>query len=1143
MVDNPFTRALGIIELGRISDTPTATEPRGGRILDWLSAMINAFVDIAKDPYIVRLNVNSWTYNMTSFLLRTGKGKQTFYFMCQPILKEIADAVLKTKGKYGIDRTKTPTQLENEAIQSVLDRYDADGKLQKKYDYIIKDPQLAAREFQDLFTTYFDEDGNETSRLRNNLFSSKQSENPLSPMEEQVRVYYAWKALKPYADSLANLVKYSKIDTKKTGKSFAEQEVYYNGMIAMQDDPNFELGAVERFYNETFIRVKTDNAIPFGRSIFSNMLFRCTRQFSDNKNLMLSQLGRKDNANNQLLNPIIKGMEAQIKSKFFNDFVGTNDIDVWGMFTGKRSMAKRIDNFKQGILKGNPKLSHLLTNGEINNDFVNFLIPHINKNNGIDFIDTSMLLDVDQASANNLINYWRELIDDPNPDISNLFKDLVVYAFYTSGDNATMNSFFQYVPNSHKQQIGYIDFIRRQLNDFINDANRIDTDDIYLNNWQNDKIVKPVDWYAGRDNVPLMTINQTGVNTPNVVIGVRHGQGNPTIRPLNWLSVQGTKFPIFPPYIKMHDYRAYDVNNWHVYKLIGYSEMTDENNRFTYIPVYGLVQKKGYKKGGNTIVEYGRETDISLNREIVWNYENMFNNLDKLLSMVPEDFRQIYQLYISTMKRITELPSYMNQNYAKLEQDRVYDEDNTVNETDNDLPSSDNNSAPLAEAEEPRLLMEVREELRRQQVDINNTENTNNDPVNFSNQQESIATIESDKTILSNEELRKIRPYTGTGMPRIAVASEHTDPVFFSQRIIDILDGKLSVEDKFRNASYSGNDFAALYLITKHDGLPLKKLLEYKIPKIIHFSITGLGGTKYEPGVMKADDLLDRIADFIKQGLDPEMVTVRIDPIIPGVTPIFTVENIVKRASEMGIKNIRFSIMDQYKTTKQFMEQLGYDYSLYYDGNSLHAKPEVQQRIASIMLGFKEKYGVNLSTCAEPMAIPGISKEACLSVSAVNNALGTSISETATGKQRQLCSCYGGKTDLLRYDNKCASSCVYCYAHHNANANAMYYNADGTLKDTPLTRTKDVNSQQLINNPDNQIQSVDNLLTTDEEAIRIMDLYDYADKQIKPILDSMELTEDERVSYQNDLARMIRNENPTTREEVMGIVNKLICNL
>ncbi|EKC56722.1 hypothetical protein OBE_10918 [human gut metagenome] len=105
------------------------------------------------------------------------------------------------------------------------------------------------------------------------------------------------------------------------------------------------------------------------------------------------------------------------------------------------------------------------------------------------------------------------------------------------------------------------------------------------------------------------------------------------------------------------------------------------------------------------------------------------------------------------------------------------------------------------------------------------------------------------------------------------------------------------------------------------------------------------------------------------------------------------------------------------------------------------------------MLELKNKYKVNISTCAEPFNIEGISKEACLSVAAINNMLGTNIPETSTGKQRALCSCYGGKTDLLRYDNKCASSCIYCYAHHNNNKNLNYYNEDGTLKDNPFTRT------------------------------------------------------------------------------------------
>ena len=72
-------------------------------ILDWLSAMINAHVDVAKDPYIIRLNVRSLTYNMTNFLLRTGVGETTFYFLPQQILKDFAVEYDKYAGFYGVD--------------------------------------------------------------------------------------------------------------------------------------------------------------------------------------------------------------------------------------------------------------------------------------------------------------------------------------------------------------------------------------------------------------------------------------------------------------------------------------------------------------------------------------------------------------------------------------------------------------------------------------------------------------------------------------------------------------------------------------------------------------------------------------------------------------------------------------------------------------------------------------------------------------------------------------------------------------------------------------------------------------------------------------------------------------------------------
>ena len=346
-------------------------------------------------------------------------------------------------------------------------------------------------------------------------------------------------------------------------------------------------------------------------------------------------------------------------------------------------------------------------------------------------------------------------------------------------------------------------------------------------------------------------------------------------------------------------------------------------------------------------------------------------------------------------------------------------------------------------------------------------------------------TISSPNTILTNEEILTLHPFTGDDThPRIAVASEKTDPVFFAKYLEDFFSGKTTVKDRNGN-TLTANDIDALYIITKHDGLPMRRILSIQKPKIIHFSITTLGNTKYEPGVMKWQDMIERVGKFIKQGLDPNMVTLRVDPIVPGVTQIKDVDALIKRASEFGIKNVRFSVMDYYRTTSIFMKNLGYNYEEHgyikvpnTNGEFYtHAKPEVIKGISEKMLQIANKYGVKLSTCAEPGVMPGITKQGCLSVQQINNILGTHIEDKglANSKQRPLCSCYGGKVDILRYDQKCASSCVYCYAHHNRDKMLNYYNEDGTLKDNAFTRANPndySNSFQNINSDNVVVEDV-----------------------------------------------------------------------
>jgi len=95
----------------------------GESIMSWISALINAHVDIAKDPYISRLNVNPFTYNLVNLLVRTGLGKKTFYFTSQPIMRALADAYIKAGSLYMSDPHKGKFKLQQEAIDETADKW------------------------------------------------------------------------------------------------------------------------------------------------------------------------------------------------------------------------------------------------------------------------------------------------------------------------------------------------------------------------------------------------------------------------------------------------------------------------------------------------------------------------------------------------------------------------------------------------------------------------------------------------------------------------------------------------------------------------------------------------------------------------------------------------------------------------------------------------------------------------------------------------------------------------------------------------------------------------------------------------------------------------------------------------------------
>lgn len=166
--------------------------------------------------------------------------------------------------------------------------------------------------------------------------------------------------------------------------------------------------------------------------------------------------------------------------------------------------------------------------------------------------------------------------------------------------------------------------------------------------------------------------------------------------------------------------------------------------------------------------------------------------------------------------------------------------------------------------------------------------------------------------IFTKKEQEQIKKALGEDKKlQVMSVSRMTDPVFFTKEIINFL--AENAKKPFTDASRVN----AIEIWSKHDGIPMQELLKackkYKVAPMVSFSITGLGDTTLERGVMKYNDLLDRIEKYIKAGdLNPSTTTVRIDPILIGETNLEDIKAIVNRAKSMGIKKFVSSLVQTY---------------------------------------------------------------------------------------------------------------------------------------------------------------------------------------------------------------------------------------
>jgi DNA repair photolyase len=210
-------------------------------------------------------------------------------------------------------------------------------------------------------------------------------------------------------------------------------------------------------------------------------------------------------------------------------------------------------------------------------------------------------------------------------------------------------------------------------------------------------------------------------------------------------------------------------------------------------------------------------------------------------------------------------------------------------------------------------------------------------------------------------------------------------------------------------------DCNGVILITKH--LSYNFIDEVaRVNSIVHATITGLGGSIYEPNVPNLS-VSKLYFDKLIEKIGHERVILRIDPIIPTEDGIAKAINVYEQIHVKGGKRtrVRISFMDNYPHVKERFKRLGLN-PLPYD---FHSPLELRKKIAS--------YFPDAEICGEPgFQCIGCVSEKDLKVLNIN-APPLRGYDRIRSFQRPECKCLTYKTEILTKRGRCDHQCIYCY--------------------------------------------------------------------------------------------------------------------
>lgn len=430
-----------------VFDMEYSEEMNGTRykIRESISAFLNAFVDIAKDPYIATGNFNSYTSSVTFMLIRLGVHPDWIVsFIGHPALKELVEFT-------DIYESKTIPK-EDPSLSS----YDV------VFNNLLKEAGITVKQFREI----------EPLNLKGEIDITN-----VDPVYK-LQILDAFDNFKEYAKKLNESVQLSRFDTLGAGTNLSDLLSFSNRIKDMYFN-QFKRGELIRHFEKY---KKNDKLTSLGTQVLNTVSY--LEDLLDNNpdlfllgSLPIRNLGNE--ISRELLDPRggNRGLltDEKLSSKYFSE-VYKYIMSDFAPFKVEDPI-KYVQDTKEELLK-------YRSDEEVDNEFLDALTIYENSF-GID--NKSKSVDYQDILYRSSLDLYKA-----NPELANR---IYVSSFLLNGFETRLIDIKEYIPYQWFIENGIREFIRSKNIEFKDNPVALSSfyDQFIKNNWQDNKIVPKAD--------------------------------------------------------------------------------------------------------------------------------------------------------------------------------------------------------------------------------------------------------------------------------------------------------------------------------------------------------------------------------------------------------------------------------------------------------------------------------------------------------------------------------------------------------------------------------------------------------------------------------------------------------------------------